>query len=364
MTPRLFDPLTLRGLTVPGRAWVSPMCQYSCRPSEPGFVTDWHLAHLGGFALGGAPLVMTEATAVTKDGRISPWDAGLWEDQQVAAWGRVVSFIHGAGSRLGIQLAHAGRKGSTYPPFHDRRGSVDDAEGGWRTVGPTGAAFGDLAAPRGMDHGDIDGVVRAFAAAARRAVAAGFDLVEVHGAHGYLLAEYLSPLVNDRSDAYGGSPERRAALLLRVVDVVRSALPERMPLLVRLSATDWAEGHVEDDVERTVQVCRWLVDAGVDLIDVSSGGNLPAPRVPVGPGYQTRFAGTVREAVSVPVSTVGMITQPRQAEHVLTSGQADVVMLARAALADPRWWHRAACQLGHELPWVAPYDRVQDRHVY
>ena len=241
---------------------------------------------------------------------------------------------------------------------------MTDADGGWQTVAPTAAAFGDLAAPRAMGQQDIDHVVRAFGAAARRAVAAGCDLVEVHGAHGYLLAEFLSAVVNDRGDGSGGSLNGRATLLLAVLEAVRAALPERMPLLVRLSATDWAQGQVEDDVERTVALCRWLAQAGVDLIDVSSGGNLPAPHIPVGPGYQTRFAAAVREAVSVPVSTVGMITQPRQAEHVLTSGQADVVMLGRAALADPRWWHRAAHQLGHDLPWVAPYDRVQDRHVY
>lgn len=367
MASLLFDPLTLRGLTIPGRAWVSPMCQYSCNPEEPGVVGDWHLAHLQAFAAGGAPMIMTEASAVTADGRISPWDAGLWTDQQVEAWARIVSLVHATGAHVGVQLSHAGRKGSTYPPFHDRSGTVTERDGGWTTSGATDAPFGPFAAPRAMTRDEVVAVPGVFAAAARRAVDAGFDLVELHAAHGYLLAQFLSPLVNDRADAYGGSEEGRARLLLETVEAVRAAVPDRMPLLVRLSATDWsgdAPGGVEGDLERTVQVSRWLAERGVDLIDVSSGGNVPDPQIPVGPGYQTGFATRVRRAVSVPVSTVGMITEARQAELVLATGQADVVMMARALLADPRWWHRAAHQLGHELPWVPQYARVLDRHVY
>lgn len=367
MPPAIFQPLTLRGLAVPGRVWVSPMCQYSCRPAEPGFATDWHLAHLTSFAVGGAPVVMTEATAVVRDGRISPWDTGLWEDQHVTAWRRVVDQVHGVGSRIGVQLAHAGRKGSVYAPFHDRTGSVAEDDGGWATVGPTATPFGTLAAPRALTVPEIQGVVAAFAAAARRAVAAGFDAVEVHGAHGYLLAQFLSPLVNTRQDDYGGSDEGRRRLLVEVVDAVRSVLPDRIPLFVRLSATDWSDGApegVEGDLRRTVEVARALEAHGADLIDVSSGGNVPRAEIPVGPGYQTRFAAEVRGAVDIPVSTVGMITAARQAEHVLRTGQADVVMLARAALADPHWWHRAAHELGHELPWVPQYARVIDRHVF
>ena len=363
----LFSPLTLRSLTVPGRVWVSPMCQYSCRPHEPGFVTDWHLAHLVSFAVGGAPLVMTEATAVTRDGRISPWDAGLWEDQQVRAWQRVVDQVHQVGSVIGVQLSHAGRKGSSFAPFHDEHGTVPVERGGWQTVGASRRPFGSYDMPRGLSTDEVQEVVRAFARAARRAVTAGFDLVEIHGAHGYLLHQFLSPLVNDRADRYGGSEENRSRLLLEVVDAVRAVVPDRMPVIVRLSATDWTEevpGGVEGDLQRTVALGRALAERGVDLVDVSSGGNLTAPEIPVGPGYQTRFAERVRSSVDVPVSTVGMITAPRQAEHVLRVGQADVVMLARAALADPHWWHRAAHQFGHDLPWPPQYRRIVDRHVF
>ncbi len=367
MSVRIFEPLTLRGLTVDGRVWVSPMCQYSCRPSEPGFVNDWHLAHLTSFAVGGAPMVMTEATAVTNTGRISPWDAGLWEDQHVAGWARVVEQVHQVGSRIGVQLAHAGRKGSVYAPFHDRSGSVARADGGWETVGPGPQAFGDHASPRSLSTEEVGELVGAFAAAARRSVTAGFDAVEIHAAHGYLLHQFLSPLVNHREDAYGGDDEGRRRLTYEVVDAVRAVLPDRVPVLVRVSATDWSDeapGGIEGDLDRTVELARGLEARGADLVDVSTGGNLAQPRIPVGPGYQTRFAQRVRQAVGVPVATVGMITQPRQAEHVLASGQADVVSLARAALADPHWWHRAAHQLGHELPWPPQYRRILDRHVF
>lgn len=367
MPVRIFEPMTLRGLTVEGRVWVSPMCQYSCRATEPGFVTDWHLAHLTSFAVGGAPMIVTEATAVTNTGRISPWDAGLWEDQHVRGWERVVDQVHRVGSRIAVQLAHAGRKGSAYAPFHERTGSVPVDEGGWQTVGPGTRPFGTYAAPRALDVEEITGVVRSFATAARRAVTAGFDAVEIHAAHGYLLAQFLSPLVNDRTDAYGGDDEGRRRLTYEVVEAVRAVLPDRIPVLVRVSATDWSDeapGGVEGDLARTVELARGLASRGVDLVDVSSGGNLPAPAVPVGPGYQTRFAHTVREEVGIPVATVGMITQPRQAEHVLATGQADVVSLARAALADPHWWHRAAHQLGHDLPWPPQYRRILDRHVF
>ncbi|WP_338043734.1 NADH:flavin oxidoreductase/NADH oxidase [Ornithinimicrobium flavum] len=363
----LFEPLTLRGLTVPGRAWVSPMCQYSCSLESPGVVGDWHLAHLQAFAAGGAPMILTEASAVTAEGRISPWDAGLWGEHQIGPWERIVSLVHATGSRIGIQLAHAGRKGSTYAPFHPESGSVGEDDGGWATVGAGEAPFGAYASPRAMTTEEVAAVPGAFAAAARRAVVAGFDAVELHAAHGYLLAQFLSPLVNERQDGYGGSDQARARLLLESVEAVRQVVPDSMPVLVRVSATDWSPhtpGGVAGDVERTVQVARWLAERGADLVDVSSGGNLPDPQIPVGPGYQTRFAARVREEVDVPVSTVGMITQPRQAELVLATGQADVVMMARALLADPRWWHRAAHQLGHDLPWVPQYARVLDRHVY
>lgn len=350
-----------------GRVWVSPMCQYSCRASEPGFVNDWHLVHLGSFAVGGAPMILTEATAVTAAGRISPQDAGLWEDQHVAGWQRMVDQVHQSGSRIGVQLSHAGRKGSVHPPFAASRGTVEPADGGWATVGPTGEAFGRYAAPRALAPSQIREIVDAFARSARRAVSCGFDAVEVHGAHGYLLAQFLSPVVNTRDDQYGGSEANRGRLLVEVVDAVRTVLPDRIPLLVRLSATDWdpdSPGGLEGDLARTVAVAGVLEQHGVDLLDISTGGNLPAPDIPVGPGYQARFAEAVRAEVGIPVSAVGMITDPRQAEHVLASGQADVVMLGRAALADPRWWHRAAHQAGHPLPWPPQYERIDDRRVF
>lgn len=367
MTSRIFEPLTMRGLTVNGRVWVAPMCQYSCRPSEPGFVNDWHLAHLTSFAAGGAPMIVTEATAVLPGGRISPWDAGLWEDQHVAGWDRIITQLHGLGTPVAVQLSHAGRKGSVYAPFHERSGSVDVGEGGWQTVGATSEALDGLAAPTALSEAGIADIVRAFAVAARRALGCGFDAVELHAAHGYLLAQFLSPLVNTRTDRYGGSDRGRARLLLEVVDAVRAVLPERVPLLVRLSATDWSEsslGGIDGDVARTVELAGWLEDAGVDFVDVSSGGNLAHPSIPVGPGYQVPFAQAVREAVALPVGAVGMITQARQAEQIIGTGQADVVSLARAAMADPHWWHRAAHQLGDDLPWVDQYARVSDRHVF
>jgi 2,4-dienoyl-CoA reductase-like NADH-dependent reductase (Old Yellow Enzyme family) len=357
----------LRDLTLQGRAWVAPMCMYSCRPEAPGVVADWHIAHLASFAIGGAPLILTEAAAVTPRGRITPWDAGVWSDMQAEAWRRITDLVHAQGSRIGIQLAHSGRKGSTYPPFHERSGTVPVADGGWETVGPGTAALGALAAPRRIGTEEIAEIVQAYAHAARRSVDAGFDAVEIHGAHGYLLSSFLSPHANDRTDAYGGSTLGRARFLLEVVEAVRAALPDGVPLLVRLSATDWSEqapGGIEGDVERMIEVAGWLEARGVDLIDVSSGGNVPSPSVPVGPGYQTRFAAALRSSISVPVSAVGMITQPRQAETVLASGQSDVVMMGRGLLADPRWWHRAAAAFRHELPWPGPYRRVLDRHVY
>ncbi|GGC78521.1 oxidoreductase [Tersicoccus solisilvae] len=363
--PALFEPLTLRDLTVAHRGWVAPMCQYSCDPVEaPGVPTDWHLVHLGGFAVGGAAMIITEATAVNPEGRISPQDTGIWNDEQAAAWRRIVEFVHSHGidAKIGVQLAHAGRKASTYPPFADRHGSVPVSEHGWATLAPTDAAFDGYAAPSAMTEDQILAVVDDFAAAAARAVDAGFDTVELHAAHGYLLHEFLSPLVNDRADGWGGNDEGRMRLPLAVIDAVRATLPDGMPLLMRISASDWED--IEADLTFSSRFVSLAHEHGVDLVDVSSAGNLAAPKVRGGAGYQTGFAERIRRDTKVPTSTVGMITDPVQAEHILLSGQADVVTIARAALADPRWWLRAAHRLGHDLTWVPQYQRVSPSRVY
>ncbi len=288
----LFSPLPLRGVTVRNRVWVSPMCQYS---ADEGVPNDWHLVHLGSFARGGAGLVMTEATAVSPEGRISPADTGIWNDEQQHAWARVVEFVRGQGATAAIQLAHAGRKASTRPPF-EGRGWVPFEEGGWEPVGPSPVGSPGLVTPRELTGSDLDRVVEDFARAAGRSVAAGFDAVEVHAAHGYLLHEFLSPLSNLREDEYGGSFDNRVRLLLRVVGAVRDVVPERMPVVVRISATDWVDdGWSVDD---SVALGRALRNAGVDLVDVSSGGNAPA-QIPVGPGYQVPFARRIREEADI-----------------------------------------------------------------
>jgi 2,4-dienoyl-CoA reductase-like NADH-dependent reductase (Old Yellow Enzyme family) len=353
----LFEPLTLRGVTTRNRIWLSPMCQYSCF-AQDGMPTDWHLVHLGRHASGGFGLVLTEATAVVPEGRISPEDTGIWSDEHIAPWRRITDFIRGQGAVPGIQLAHAGRKASTYSPFGSEAGSVPDSEGGWQTVAPTAEAFTGYAAPQSMDLEQITALPGQFAAAAQRAEAAGFDVVEVHAAHGYLLHQFLSPLVNDRTDEYGGSFENRARLVLEVTDAVRAAWPEDKPVLVRLSARDWAEGGW--DVAQTARLGALLKDRGVDLVDVSSGGAVSQQQITVGPGYQVPFAREVRATADVPVSAVGMITEPAQAEQVLAEGSADAVMLARAALREPAWPLRAAHELGiapKEAPYAPQYER-------
>ena len=349
----LFEPLTLRGTTFRNRAWVSPMCQYS---SVAGRMTDWHLAHLGSFARGGAGLVLTEASAVTPEGRISPYDAGLWNDAQADDWARIVAFVAGQGAVAGVQLAHAGRKASTQRPW-DGNGYVEPADGGWQSVAPSPVAFGDWPAPKELSVAEIGGVVRAFADAAVRADSAGFGVAEVHAAHGYLLHEFLSPLTNERADEYGGDLTGRSRALREVVAAVRGVWPERKPLFVRVSATDWAEGGWS--VEETVQLARGLRDLGVDLVDVSSGGNVPQQKIKIEPGYQVPFARAVRSA-GVPTGAVGLITDARQAEQVLAEGSADAVLLARALLREPHWPLLAAAELGVEVDyWPPQYQRAQ-----
>ncbi|MBO0610403.1 NADH:flavin oxidoreductase/NADH oxidase [Myceligenerans salitolerans] len=343
----LFQPVVLRELTVPNRAWLAPMCQYSATGGMPG---DWHLVHLGARATGGFGLVMTEATAVVPEGRISPQDTGIWNDDQAAAWRRITDFVHARGARAGIQLAHAGRKASTYPPFHELDGSVPVADGGWVTAGPTTDPFPGLAVPAEMTPEQVADVPGQFADAARRALAAGFDVVEVHAAHGYLLHQFLSPLANRRTDEYGGSDERRARLVRESVRAVREVWPDGLPVMVRLSATDWrADGLGVEDV---AAVAAHLKADGADVVDVSTGGVAPA-EIPVGPGYQVAHARRVREVSGLPVSAVGLITEPAQAEQVLVEGAADAVMLGREALRDPHWPLRAARVLRERVGRVA-----------
>ena len=350
----LFSPLDLRGLKARNRLWVAPMCQYS---AVEGMPQEWHHTHLAQFASGGAGLVLAEATAVSAEGRISPQDTGLWNDSQRDAWAPIVAAVRARGALAGVQLAHAGRKASTWSPLSGRRGSVDLGEGGWRTVAPSAVPFEGFAAPEALDAADIDAVVADFASAARRAIDAGLELLEVHAAHGYLLHQFLSPLSNARDDEYGGSLRNRARLLLRIVAAVRDAAPDA-PVLVRFSASDWADGGW--DVEATATVARWAAEAGADFFDISSGGLVARQRVEVAPGYQVGFAAHVRRAAGVPVSAVGLIADAAQAEAVLQAGDADAVMAGREWLRDPHFALRAATELGADIDyWPAQYLRAR-----
>mgnify|MGYP002777852110 CR=1 FL=1 len=353
--PGLFDPLTLRGLTLRNRVAVSPMCQYS---STDGFAADWHLVHLGARAVGGAGLVLLEATAVTPEGRISPWDLGLWDDAHVPMLGRIAAFVRAQGAAVGVQLAHAGRKASTRRPW-EGRGVIPAAEGGWTPVAPSALPFtvGD-APPHALTLEEIAGVVAAFGAAARRAVAAGMQVAELHAAHGYLLHQFLSPLSNRRDDAYGGGFDGRARLTLEVAAAVRAAWPEGLPVFVRVSATDHAAGGW--DVDDTVALARRLRALGVDLVDCSSGGLAAGARYATGPGYQVGYAKRVRREAGVATGAVGLITTPAQADAVVRAGQADLVLLGRELLRDPHWPLRAARALGAAVPWPRQYERAAD----
>jgi 2,4-dienoyl-CoA reductase-like NADH-dependent reductase (Old Yellow Enzyme family) len=351
----LFTPLTLRGLTVRNRAWVSPMCQYS---AQDGLPNDWHLVHLGGRAVGGAGRVLTEATAVLPEGRISPRDTGLWSGAQTEAWARIAAFVRAQGAAVGVQLGHAGRKASTRAPW-EGGGAVPPEEGGWQAVGPSALAFGQLPAPRALSLEELALVREAFVAATRRAAEAGFQVVELHAAHGYLLHQFLSPLANARSDAYGGSFEARVRFPLEVVRAVRQAWPQALPLFVRLSATDWAEGGWT--AEESVDFSRRLKAEGVDLVDVSTGGMVPDAKVPVAPGYQVPFSAQVRQGAQVATSAVGMLTEPWQVEAVLQRREADAVMLAREVLRHPNWPLFAGPSLGDEVAWPPQYERAKPR---
>ena len=352
----LLGPLTLRGVTFRNRAWVSPMCQYS---AVDGLPQDWHLVHLGSRAVGGAGLVMTEATAVSPEGRISPWDTGIWTDDQAAAWARVAAFVESQGAVAGMQLAHAGRKASTQRPW-DGNGYVPPAEGGWSpTYGPSAVAFGALPAPEPLDDAGLAKVRADFVAAAQRARSAGFRVVEVHAAHGYLLHEFLSPLSNLRTDTYGGDLDGRLRFPLEVVTGVREVWPDDRPLFVRVSASDWVEGGW--DVDECVELCRRFAAIGVDLVDSSSGGVSPDQQIALGPGYQVPFASAIRAKAGIATGAVGLITDAAQAEAVVADGHADAVLLAREQLRDPYWARHAAAELGDEAWWPPQYLRAKPR---
>lgn len=356
MPVSLFEPLTLRHVRIPNRIWLAPMCQYSCLRRD-GVPTDWHLVHLGARATGGFGLVMTEAAAISPEGRITPEDAGIWNDTQAEAWARTCTFIAGQGAVPAVQLAHAGRKGSTYSFWHDSEGTMPPQEGGWTTVGPSRVPFEEYLAPEEMSRSAIQQVIDDFVAAAARADRAGFEVAELHAAHGYLLHQFLSPLSNLRTDSYGGALQNRARLLTETVSAVREVWPAEKPLFVRFSGTDWLEGGWS--VHDTAEVARWVADLGVDLVDVSSGGNASAS-IPISPGYQVPLAAEVRSRSGVPTAAVGLITDPAQAADIVTSGRADAVLLARAALREPSWPQRAAHELGlsrHDFPYPPQYTR-------
>jgi 2,4-dienoyl-CoA reductase-like NADH-dependent reductase (Old Yellow Enzyme family) len=349
----LFSPFQLRSLTFPNRIGVSPMCQYS---AEDGFANDWHLVHLGARAQGGAGLVTLEASAVSPEGRISPGDLGIWKDEHISNLERIAQFIHSQGALAGIQLAHAGRKGSMSAPFDGER-LVPATEGGWTPLAPSAIAFSaTYAIPQALDQPGIYAVIEGFRLAARRALAAGFDFVEIHGAHGYLLHEFLSPLANQRIDAYGGSFENRTRLILQVVDAVRAEWPTHLPLFVRISSTDWVEGGWT--IDDSVELAHLFGSHGVDLVDCSSGGLVPYAKIPVAPGYQVQFARRIRREANIPTAAVGMISDAAQANHIIATGEADLVFLAREMLRDPYWPVHAAQSLEETAGWPAQYLRA------
>ena len=336
------------------------MCEYS---SVDGFANDWHLVHLGSRAVGGAGLVLTEATAVLPEGRISPQDLGIWSDDHVKALSRIVSFVHDQGSVAGMQLAHAGRKASTYRPW-ENDGAIPESEGGWKNVvAPNAIPFADnYPMPHALTVDGIQEIIGAFAHAARRACDAGFRVIEIHGAHGYLIHEFLSPLSNHRDDAYGGSFENRTRFIREIVTAVRASWPKGAPLFVRISATDWVEGGW--DLQQSIELARGLKQLGVDLIDCSSGGSVPHAKIPGGPGYQTPFAQQIREKAEILTGAVGMITSPVQAEQIIATGEADAILMAREFLRDPYWPLRAAKELGQSISWPVQYLRAAPRGAH
>jgi 2,4-dienoyl-CoA reductase-like NADH-dependent reductase (Old Yellow Enzyme family) len=353
----LFDSLTIRDVKFSNRAWVSPMCMYS---SKNGIVGSFHKAHLGSMILGGAGLVMVEATAIEPAGRISIGCPGIYNHMQVEAFREITDLAHQYEVKMGIQLAHAGRKGSAQLPWADHPIATAE-EGGWQTVAPSAVAFDGYPVPAELSLAEIDQLVRDWGHAARNAIAAGFDVLEIHAAHGYLLHEFCSPLSNHRSDQYGGSFDNRTRIVREVVNSVRSVMPAGMPLFVRISASDWSEGGWS--IEESVELARKLKELGADLIDTSSGGNVATANIPVGPGYQVHFAHAVREQGGITTSAVGMITDPHQANEVIESGKADAVMLGREFLRNPRWVQDAALALGAKIAFPKQYIRAKPANL-
>ncbi len=355
---RLFDPWTVRGVTSKNRICVSPMCQYA---TPGGVAGDWHMVHLGSRAVGGAGIVMVEASAVSPEGRITPMDLGLWNDVQGEALAPIVRFMKEQGSVPAIQIAHAGRKASTAPPFDGGNG-VRIEDGGWVTLGPSPVPFGGLPPPRALDESDMERIRTQFREAALRARSSGFRILEIHMAHGYLLHTFLSPLSNRREDGYGGTLENRIRFPLEVAITVRKVWPEDLPLWVRISSTDWVEGGWDPD--QSVVLAKALAQEGVDVIDCSSGGLVPHASIPAAPGYQTAMASKIRQEVGIPVVAVGMITDPGQAEHILVTEQADAVSLAREMLRDPYWPLHAARRLNQDVSWPVRYERAKKGVVF
>jgi 2,4-dienoyl-CoA reductase-like NADH-dependent reductase (Old Yellow Enzyme family) len=356
--PQLFDPISFKNLTLKNRLMVSPMCQYS---SKDGFASDWHLVHLGSRAVGGAALIMTEATAISPEGRISPDDLGIWKDDHLPMLKRIVEFVHAQDCKIGMQLAHAGRKGSTYSPFAGKgECEVSAAEGGWTTAAPSAVPFSaKYPMPVALDEAGIKKVKEDFKAAAIRANQAGFDVIEIHAAHGYLLSEFLSPLCNRRDDRYGGTLENRARLLMETISALQEVWPKEKPIFVRISATDWVDyGWSIDD---SVILSKMMKDSGIDLVDCSSGGNTPDAKIPVGPLYQTPFAEKIKAQSNVPTGAVGIITEAHQANEIIESGKADLVIMAREFLRDPYFPLHAAKALGPETFKKVPYPKQYER---
>jgi 2,4-dienoyl-CoA reductase-like NADH-dependent reductase (Old Yellow Enzyme family) len=355
----VLSPLTIRGVTFRNRIVMAPMCQYS---AQDGMANDWHLVHLGSRAIGGTALVIVEATAVTPDGRISPRDIGIWDDRHIEPLARIARFLHDQGAVAGIQLAHAGRKASSAPPWRGGAALKTPEEGGWRTVSPTSLPFHENdPLPEALDEAGVAGIVDAFEAAADRALRAGFKVLEIHAAHGYLLHEFLSPLTNHRDDQYGGSLGNRIRLVVKIAERLRNLMLDDLPLFVRISATDWVEGGW--DIEQSVELAKHLKAVGVDLIDVSSGGTVPRVHIPVGRGYQVPFSQRIREEVGIRTGAVGLITDVHHADELVTGGDADLVFLGRELLREPYWVIKAQHELEDEPAWPIQYGYTLKRRA-